>query len=63
MARIEIKAGDAIRVTGQATIMGDPVLLLWINNRPAGHITSAQAEELRKVVKDPNRIVTGQIAT
>lgn len=54
--QVEIKAGDAVRVTGQATIMGADALLLWINNRPVGHITAEEAERLRAVVKDPSCI-------
>lgn len=59
MTEIVIKSGDAVRVTSQATIMGAPLLLLWINDRPAGHITSEQAAALRKVVKDPAKIAIG----
>jgi ABC-type ATPase involved in cell division len=54
--RVEIKAGDSVRVTSQATIVGPPMLLLWINDRPTGHITSEQASALRQVVKDPGKI-------
>lgn len=54
--QVEIKAGDAVRVTGQATILGADALLLWVNNRPVGHITAEQADALRAVVKDPSCI-------
>ena len=54
--RVEIKAGDAVRGTGQATIMGADALLLWVNNRPVGHITAEQADALRVAVKDPSCI-------
>lgn len=54
--QIVINAGDAVRVTAHDTIMGSPLLLLWVNDRPVGHISDVQAAELRKVVKDPSKI-------
>lgn len=61
--QVEIKAGDAVRVTGQATIMGADALLLWVNNRPVGHITAEQADALRAVVKDPSCIAPSPAET
>lgn len=57
--RVEIKAGDAVRVTAHNTITNKPLLMLWLNNRPAGYIDAAQAAELRRVVKDPECIALG----
>jgi hypothetical protein len=54
--QVELKAGDAVRVTGGATLTDSETLLLWINNRPVGFITTAEAERLRGVVKDPSCI-------
>ncbi len=56
MAQIEIKSGDAVRVTSHATIMGAPFLMLIVNDRPQGYISREQAESLRRVVKDPAKI-------
>lgn len=56
--RVEIKAGDAVRVTSQTTIAGAPLLLLWVNNRPVGYISADQAAELQRMVKDPTKIAT-----
>ena len=54
--QLEINSGDQVRVTSHASIMGDPLLMLWINDKPRGFVTPEAAKELRKVVKDPKKI-------
>jgi len=56
--QLEIKAGDAVRVTSAPSITGENLLMLWINDRPRGFVTKEAAEALRKVVKDPSKIAT-----
>ena len=53
---LEIKAGDAVRVTSHSSIMRGPMLMLWVNDEPRGFVTPEVAERLRKLVKDPSKI-------
>jgi len=54
--QLEINAGDQVRVTSHSSIMGGPMLMLWINDQPRGFVTPEAAKQLRKVVKDPKKI-------
>jgi len=57
--QLEIKAGDAVRVTAAPSITGEPLLMLYVNDVMRGFVTKAAALDLRKVVKDPSKIDTG----
>lgn len=54
--QVVISEDDAIRVTEAPSITGEPLLMLWVNDRPMGFVSKEEAARLREVVKDPSKI-------